>query len=104
MGRTPRKFTAEFKAKVVLDILSNGKSLGQASREYGIKDSVLSRWRQEFIDRAPLLFGTEGVQDQRDERIAELERMVGRLTMEVDMAKKVSSLLNSRTSENGKSS
>lgn len=104
MGRTPRKFTAEFKAKVVLDILSNGKSLGQASREYGIKDSVLSRWRQEFFDRAPLLFGTEMVQDQRDERIAELERMVGRLTMELDMAKKVSSLLNSRTSENGKSS
>ena len=104
MGRTPRKFTAEYKAKVVLDILSNGKSLGQASREYGIKDSVLSRWRQEFIDRAPLLFGTEMVQDQQDERIAELERMVGRLTMELDMAKKVSSLLNSRTSENGKSS
>ena len=43
MGRTPRKFSAEFKAKVVLDILTNGKSLGQACREYSIKDSILSR-------------------------------------------------------------
>lgn len=104
MGKTPRKFTAEFKAQVVLDILSTGKSLGQASREYGIKDSVLSRWKQEFVDRAPLLFGPEAVADQRDERIAELERMVGRLTMELDMAKKVSSFLGSRASENGSSS
>jgi transposase len=103
MGRTPRKFTAEFKAQVVLDILSTGKSLGQASREYGIKDSVLSRWKQEFLDRAPQLFGPETVNDQRDERIAELERMVGRLTMELDMVKKVSSFLNSRSNENGKS-
>ena len=102
MGRTPRKFTAEFKAQVVLDILSTSKSLGQASREYGIKDSVLSRWKQEFLDRAPLLFGPDSINDQRDERIAELERMVGRLTMELDMAKKVSSFLNSRLNENGK--
>lgn len=95
MSRTPRKFTAEFKAQVVLDILSNGKSLGQASREYGIKDSVLSRWKQEFLDRAPKLFDPETVNDHRDERIAELERMVGRLTMELDMAKKVSRFLSS---------
>ena len=88
MGRTPRKFSAEFKAKVVLDILSTGKSLGQASREYGIKDSVLSRWKQEFLDRAPQVFDPEALKDKEGERIAELERMVGRLTMELDMVKK----------------
>lgn len=97
MPRTPRKFTAEFKAKVVLDILSNGKSLGQASREYGIKDSILSRWKQEFIDRAPKLFGPEVVNDRQDERIAELERMVGRLAMELEMAKKAYSYSTSRS-------
>ncbi len=96
MGRTPCKFTADFKAKVVLDILSHGKSLSQASREYGIKDTVLSRWKQEFIERAPQLFNPASGSDRRDERIAELERMVGRLTMELEMAKKVSSYLNSR--------
>jgi len=78
-----------------LDILTSGKSLGQASREYGIKDSVLSRWKQEFLERASLVFSGESSKDQQDERIAELERMVGRLTMELDMAKKVSGYLNS---------
>ena len=89
----PRKFSPEFKAKVVLDILTNGKSLGQASREYGIRDSLLSRWKQEFIDHAPKLFDPGTVDDHHDERIAELERMVGRLTMELDMAKKAYNFL-----------
>ena len=99
MGRTPRKFTAEYKAKVVLEILASGKSLSQASREYGIKDSVLSRWKQEFIDRAATVFENGTVADDRDQRIIELERMVGRLTMQLEMAKKVSSYLDSRYGE-----
>lgn len=101
MGRTPRKFSAEFKAKVVVDILTNGKSYGQASREYGIKDSVLSRWKQEFIERAPLLFEQGVVNDERDKRIAELEGLVGRLALELDMVKKVSSYLTSRSGGEG---
>ena len=84
-----RTFTPEFKAKVVLEILAERKSLAQASREYGIKDSVLSRWKQEFIERSPQLFEQRAATDERDQRIVELERMVGRLTMELDVAKKV---------------
>lgn len=91
-----RRFTAEFKARVVLEMLTEQKSAAQASREYGIKDSVLSRWKQEFIERSPMLFERGAVQDDRDERIAELERMVGRQAMELEMAKKVSKYLNSK--------
>jgi transposase len=90
-----RRFTAEFKARVVLEMLTEPKSAGQASREYGIKDSVLSRWKQEFIERSPQLFEQGTVRDDRDERIAELERMVGRQAMELEMAKKVSKFLKS---------
>jgi hypothetical protein len=43
-----RTFTPEFKAKVVLEMLVEGKSMAQASREYGIKDTVLSRWKGEL--------------------------------------------------------
>ena len=76
-----RSFNPEFKAKVVLEILIENKSMATASREYGIKDSVLSRWKQEFIERSPQVFERGTSLDDRDERIAELERMVGRLAM-----------------------
>lgn len=84
-----RKFSSEFKARVVLEMISGDKGLMQASREYEIKDSVLSRWKQEFLERAPQVFEQPSPVDPQAERIAELERMVGRLTLQLDMAKKV---------------
>jgi transposase-like protein len=88
MTKHRRTFTAEFKTRVVLEMLSGEKGLMQASREYGIKDTVLSRWKQEFLAHAQQVFAEPQTDDQAD-KIAELERMVGRLTMQLDMAKKV---------------
>ena len=96
-----RKFTPDFKAQVVLQMLTEQKSAAQASREYGIKDSVLSRWKQEFIERSLMLFEQSPFNDDRDQRIAELERMVGRMAMELEMAKKVSNFLNSSRKTSG---
>jgi transposase len=85
-----KHYTAEFKARVVLELLSGQKGLMQASRDYAIKDTILSRWKQEFLERAPQLFKGEKTEDHQGEmRIAELERMVGKLTLELDTAKKV---------------
>jgi transposase len=89
MGTTHRTYTPEFKARVVIELISGKKNLGEASREYGIKDSVIARWRQEFLERAPQLFEQPGSRDVQAERIAELERMLGRMTVQVEMAKKV---------------
>ncbi len=98
MGKQRRQYSAEFKVRVVLDMISGKKGLMEASREYGIKDTVLSRWKQEFLQRAPQLFEAPKSEEQ-NERIAELERMVGRLTMQLDMAKKVLGYSNSAEKE-----
>ena len=84
-----RKSSSEFKTRVVLELISGNKGLMQTSREYGIKDSVISRWRQEFLERAPQIFEQAGSKDIQAERIAELERMLGRMTVQLEMAKKV---------------
>ena len=83
-----RKFSAEFKTKVVLELITGKKGLMEASREYGIKDTVISRWKQEFLERASQVF-EQPKADNREKEIAELERMIGRLTLQLDMAKKV---------------
>ncbi len=46
MGKPHRTFTPEFKVRVIMELITGKKSLGEASREYGIKDSVISRWRK----------------------------------------------------------
>lgn len=90
---TRRKFTPEYKAQIVLEILTEGKSLSAASREHGIKDSVLSRWKQEFIERSPMVFENQASSNNCEEQIADLERMVGRLATELEMQKKVTNFL-----------
>jgi transposase-like protein len=89
MVKPRRSYTADFKVRVVLELLSGKKNLSQASREYGVKDSVLSRWRQEFLERAPQIFEQPGQEDEQAKRIAELERLVGRMAVQLDIAKKV---------------
>lgn len=89
---TERKtYTAEFKKKVVLELISGQKGLMQASREYEIKDTTLSRWKAEFLERAASLFEPEqhNAENEDKKRIEELEQMVGRMTMELEAAKKV---------------
>ena len=89
MGKPHRTYTPEFKVRVVMELITGKKSLGEASREYNIKDSVISRWRQEFLERAPQLFEQPGSKNTQAEQIAELERTLGRLTVQLEMAKKV---------------
>ena len=55
---TCKHSTADFKTRVVLELLSGQKGLMQASRDYEIKDTILRRWKQEFLERAPQLFGS----------------------------------------------
>ena len=90
-----RAFTPEFKAQVVLEELTGVKDRAEICREYQLSQQVLRRWREEFVERAPEIFATEPSRGEEQQRIVELERMVGRLTMELQVAKKASSILTS---------
>lgn len=96
-----RKFSAEFKAQIVLEILSGTRSAGEICREHQIKPQVLSSWKAQFLENAPQLFERSREQDATSERIAELERLLGQKTLELEIAKKASSILSSQSSRNG---
>jgi transposase len=87
-----RKFSPELKARVVLELISGATSLAEACRQYHLKPQALSRWKTEFLEKAPQLFQTREQSSQEQARIAELERMIGRLTLEREIAKKASAM------------
>ena len=97
-----RNFTPQFKARVVLEVLTKLRTTAQVCREYDLKEPVVTRWKAEVLERAPTLFASDRQQDQDQARIAELERLVGRLTMELESAKKASQLLDSAGTRNGR--
>ncbi len=78
------------------------KSIAQVGREYDLKAQVVARWKTEFLERAPTVFAPERERSQDQARMAELERRVGRLTLELELAKKASQLWNSTVSRNGR--
>ena len=55
-----------------------------------MKPEVLSRWKTDFVENAHWVFHSDEQRSQEQARIAELERLVGRLTLELEVAKKVS--------------
>lgn len=91
-----RSFTPESKAQVVLEVLTGSKSAAEVCREHQLKETVFYRWKEEFLKQAPKAFESDAQQLKNERRIAELEQLVGRLTLKLEIAKKVSSLLNAR--------
>jgi len=100
--RLRRKFTSAFKAKVVLECLSGEKSVSEACREYQLSPILVSKWRTEFIENSAAIFERNRKGGEEQNRIADLERLVGRLTLENEMLKKASSILNAQANRNGK--
>lgn len=96
-----RKFTDGFKAKMVLELLTDEESLTAASRESEIIESVLSLWNQEFIERSARLLEQLKKANPAQGLIAELERSLDRMTLKVEMAKKVITGLGSRLKGSG---
>jgi transposase-like protein len=97
-----REFTPEFKAQVVLEELTGVRDKAEICREYRLSRQVFTRWRAEFVERAPEIFATERSRGDEQERIAELERMIGRLTVELEVSKKASNILTSLSNGRGR--
>ena len=81
-----RSFSAEFKAKVTLELIRGDMSLSQSSTKYSVKESVLSRWKQEFLERAALVFA--GSPSEQELRVAELERKLREQATDLAILKK----------------
>ena len=69
------------------------KNSAEACREYSLKPELLSRWKAELMENVHVVFRSDEQRSQEQARIAELERLAGRLTLELEVAKKVSQSL-----------
>ena len=103
MSRTRRSFTPAFKAEVALQALRGEKSQAALCREHHLSPDLICRWKQTLEEQAQELFAQAARSDASQERLAQLERLVGQLTVELSAAKKLSSILPSRSQKNGMS-
>ena len=94
MSKRRQKYSAEFKTKVVLEVLKEQETLSEIAGRYGIHPTQIAKWKRTFLDRSPELFSQPGKDEakQRASREDDLYKKIGRLQVELDWLKKKSGI------------
>jgi transposase len=91
MSKERRKFSRDFKLQIV-QAYDSGVSAVELSRQYEIHPNVIYNWSREYRKDPAKAFASSTDQSESSEaserRVAELERMIGRLSLENDFLKK----------------
>jgi transposase len=93
-GKTKRKFTPDFKLKVVLEILKEKDTLTTISKKHELHPNQISDWKKQFLESAPSLFETsqKATPATAEHDVALLYEQIGRLQIELTFFKKKLSL------------
>jgi transposase len=91
MSVTCKRFTREFKLQVIR-AYESGTTVNELTRQFDIHANLVYKWSQEYRNNPTGAFhGTASANEapqQAEQRVAELERIIGRLTVENDFLKK----------------
>jgi transposase len=82
MSLKRRQYTKDFKQQVLRE-LEGGLPIAQVAREHDLAPKLIQRWQQEYTEYGEEAFSGNGRSYKDQARIAELERTVGRQTLEV---------------------
>jgi transposase-like protein len=104
MPRPRRSFPSDFKAELVLELLSGAASQAELCRKHNLKPQLLGLWKATALERLHTLFQEDPQVNHDQLRIAELEQLVGRQAYELEILKKASRMLPGLGSSNGRSS
>ena len=88
MKKTRRKFSSAFKAKVAMEALKERETLAELAKRFEVHANMISKWKQEFIDRSANVFDSKASKEVPEVDIEKLYARIGQLEMEKDFLKK----------------
>jgi putative transposase len=87
-----KRYTAQFKAQVVQEILKEEKTLNQLATEHSVHPNQLKRWKATALEGLPNLFSQDDKAVRtiaaHEQQVTELYAEIGRLTTELTWLKK----------------
>ncbi len=88
-------YTAEQKAKIVLELLKEERTINQIASEYKVTVKSIQNWKKQFLENASLAFDTDKATEvykkqlkAKEAEIDELAKALGKTTVERDWAVK----------------
>ena len=87
-----KRYTPEYKAKIVLQVLQGERELGEIASENSSNPNMIRNWKAEFISKASTVFEDEKKETQEmkrkeetlEKKNAQMLRTIGQLTLERD--------------------
>ena len=89
MSQTKRKFSKEFKAKVVLELLKERESLEALAKKYELSPTQISLWKSLALKNFTNVFdGESASSNEKKADVQGLYAQIGQLKVENDFLKK----------------
>lgn len=92
MSRTNKNiYSSAYKYKVVMESFQRDTTIKTVQEKFNVPQSVISKWRMAFIQRAPSVFDQVNKKRQPSnpsENIDELKKIIGELTVQNEILKK----------------
>jgi len=86
-----KKYTAEFKTKIVLTILEGSKEFNEICSENNLSPNMVRKWKQDFLANAHMAFESDTERKSAQRKEADLKikndqmlKTIGQLTLERD--------------------
>ena len=88
--KSRRKFSAEFKAKVVLEALKDRITIEDLARKHELHPTQINTWKREAIANMASVFSGDKLEGQADieQQTEKLYAQIGQLKVENDFLKK----------------
>ncbi len=91
-----RKYTADFKRRIVDEVLYSDRAQADVEHEYGIGAGCISRWIRELNEQAENAFPGNGNRSEADAEVARLQRALAAAQEENVILKKALAIVSHR--------
>lgn len=95
MTRKIKKYSSEFKAKIVIEAIKADKTIAELASEYEVSVKNIQNWKKIFLENSEIIFKQAQAEKEHKEELKEKDKMidelykeVGSLTVQVNWAKK----------------
>ena len=95
MSKKQKTYPAEFKTKIVLELLAGDQTVSQIASKYSLISKSIQNWKKVFLANASLAFNADAAVAlikntviEQEKKIDELHRQLGKRTAELEWASK----------------
>jgi putative transposase len=94
--KTRTTYSADFKAKLALEVIKGHRTLAEIASEAQVHPNLLTQWKRQLLESLPTVFSDKRARENKEQEALtdQLYQQIGQLKVELDWLKKKSGRLS----------